>query len=46
MEVDAAQLPVGEQIVKLEMRRGAIVLAVLSRLKTEQYGYSLIWAEV
>ena len=25
----------------LEIRRGAIVLAVLSRLKQEQYGYSL-----
>jgi PadR family transcriptional regulator PadR len=25
----------------LEMRRGAIVLAVLSRLKQEEYGYSL-----
>jgi len=27
--------------LKLEMRRGAIVLAVLSRLGSEQYGYSL-----
>ena len=26
----------------LEMRRGVIVLAVLSQLKEEQYGYSLI----
>jgi DNA-binding PadR family transcriptional regulator len=26
----------------LEMRRGAIVLAVLSQLKQEQYGYSLM----
>lgn len=26
----------------LEMRRGAIVLAVLSQLNTEQYGYSLM----
>lgn len=26
----------------LEMRRGAIVLAVLSQLKEEQYGYSLM----
>ena len=26
----------------LEMRRGAIVLATLSQLKTEQYGYSLM----
>ena len=26
----------------LEMRRGAIVLAVLSQLDTEQYGYSLM----
>ncbi len=26
----------------LEMRRGAIVLAVLSQLEEEQYGYSLI----
>lgn len=26
----------------LEMRRGAIVLAVLSQLKDEQYGYSLM----
>ena len=28
--------------VILELRRGAIVLAVLSQLDTEQYGYSLI----
>lgn len=27
--------------VGLELRRGAIVLAVLSRLRQEQYGYSL-----
>ena len=28
--------------VILELRRGVIVLAVLSQLETEQYGYSLI----
>jgi DNA-binding PadR family transcriptional regulator len=28
--------------VTLELRRGVIVLAVLSRLEQEQYGYSLI----
>ena len=28
--------------LKQEMRRGSIVLAVLSHLETEQYGYSLI----
>jgi len=28
--------------LKQEMRRGVIVLAVLSQLKKEQYGYSLI----
>jgi len=28
--------------LKQEMRRGAIVLAVLSQLKQERYGYSLI----
>jgi DNA-binding PadR family transcriptional regulator len=28
--------------LKQEMRRGVIVLAVLSQLKQEQYGYSLI----
>lgn len=28
--------------VTLELRRGVIVLAVLSRLEKEQYGYSLI----
>jgi len=28
--------------VTLELRRGVIVLAVLSRLELEQYGYSLI----
>lgn len=28
--------------LKLEMRRGAIVLAVMSQLREEQYGYSLI----
>ena len=27
--------------LKLELRRGAVVLAVLSQLKQEQYGYSL-----
>ena len=27
--------------VALELRRGALVLAVLSQLKDEQYGYSL-----
>lgn len=27
--------------LSLELRRGALVLAVLSQLKTEQYGYSL-----
>jgi DNA-binding PadR family transcriptional regulator len=27
--------------LKLELRRGAVVLAVLSQLKREQYGYSL-----
>lgn len=26
----------------LELRRGTIIIAVLSQLKTEQYGYSLI----
>ena len=28
--------------VVLELRRGVIVLAVLSQLNTEQYGYSLL----
>lgn len=28
--------------LRLEMRRGAIVLAAMSQLKKEQYGYSLI----
>ena len=28
--------------LKQEMRRGSLVLAVLTRLDTEQYGYSLI----
>lgn len=28
--------------LRLELRRGVIVLAVLSQLKTPQYGYSLI----
>ncbi len=28
--------------LKLEMRRGAIVLAAMSQLREEQYGYSLI----
>lgn len=27
--------------LRLELRRGSLVLAVLARLKTEQYGYSL-----
>jgi DNA-binding PadR family transcriptional regulator len=35
MEHDDFQLP------KLELRRGALVLAVLSQLKQAQYGYSL-----
>ena len=27
--------------LKLELRRGSLILAVMARLKTEQYGYSL-----
>ncbi len=27
--------------MRLELRRGSLVMAVLSRLRTEQYGYSL-----
>ena len=27
--------------IRLEMRRGAVILAVLAALRTEQYGYSL-----
>ena len=27
--------------LKLELRRGSLILAVLARLKSEQYGYSL-----
>jgi PadR family transcriptional regulator PadR len=27
--------------LRLELRRGCLVLAVLARLKTEQYGYTL-----
>ncbi|MBI1406224.1 MAG: PadR family transcriptional regulator [Caulobacter sp.] len=27
--------------LKLELRRGSLILAVLARLRTEQYGYSL-----
>ncbi|MBU2166614.1 MAG: helix-turn-helix transcriptional regulator [Alphaproteobacteria bacterium] len=27
--------------MRLQLRRGSLVLAVLARLKTEQYGYSL-----
>jgi PadR family transcriptional regulator PadR len=37
---DRTQSEALESLV-LEIRRGAIVLAVLSRLKQEQYGYSL-----
>lgn len=29
------------EAMRLELRRGSLVLAVLARLKTEQYGYSL-----
>lgn len=29
------------EALRLELRRGALVLAVLARLRTEQYGYSL-----
>ena len=29
------------EAMRLEVRRGSLVLAVLARLKTEQYGYSL-----
>jgi DNA-binding PadR family transcriptional regulator len=29
------------EILNLELRRGFVVLAVLSQLRTEQYGYSL-----
>lgn len=34
----------GEQInkLRLELRRGIVVLAVLSQLKTARYGYSLV----
>ena len=30
------------QSIALELRRGVIILAVLSQLETEQYGYSLL----
>lgn len=30
-----------KEALNLELRRGVVVLAVLSQLKTEQYGYSL-----
>ena len=37
--------PVGEdelfEAMRLELRRGSLVLAVLARLRVEQYGYSL-----
>ena len=29
------------EALRLELRRGSLVLAVLARLRTEQYGYSL-----
>ena len=29
------------EAMRLQLRRGSLVLAVLARLKTEQYGYSL-----
>jgi DNA-binding PadR family transcriptional regulator len=29
------------EAMRLELRRGSLVLAVLARLRTEQYGYSL-----
>lgn len=37
---DTAQLPLSESL-SLELRRGALVLAVLSQVHQEQYGYSL-----
>jgi PadR family transcriptional regulator PadR len=40
MLMDGKQLETVANL-KLEMRRGAIVLAVLSRMGTEEYGYSL-----
>jgi DNA-binding PadR family transcriptional regulator len=33
--------PDADQSLKLELRRGALVLAVLSQLREAQYGYSL-----
>jgi DNA-binding PadR family transcriptional regulator len=40
MVENATQLPLSENL-SLELRRGALVLAVLSQLHQEQYGYSL-----
>lgn len=40
MATDATQLELREAL-NLELRRGAVVLAVLSQLRAEQYGYSL-----
>ncbi|MFZ0964095.1 MAG: PadR family transcriptional regulator [Terriglobia bacterium] len=40
MVENATQLPLSENL-SLELRRGALVLAVLTQLHHEQYGYSL-----
>ena len=40
MVENATQLPLSENL-SLELRRGALVLAVLSQVHQEQYGYSL-----
>jgi PadR family transcriptional regulator PadR len=44
MESKGWRMTINEQIdnLMLELRRGTIVLAVLSQLRGEQYGYSLL----
>ena len=41
MTMDTSQLEAYEKIV-LEMRRGILIMAVLSQLQSEKYGYALI----